>query len=332
VNDIDLYVILNGLGLFYQGKALDGRQYVTTSMILDKTPFGGWPADVLIDWVCRIVKGFPEGNHSKAEKSPRGAKLIYGMKTYDIIPAFQYTDPRGMRYHLIPSGDGSWTWNPTDYDMNRVLMLEKRYPRNQEKRWIGYKDCVKLFKVIARELDWKPLKGITSFHIRFAVEEARNRGIDWAMKFKNLVWITKTISVLNEYLRSGFLDPYENRRVVFQSTNSIELQDFLAQEIMNSRRVVKGTGLRVHLGTMPYANEQLSLKDFYNMCIIEDVIEKLSGKSAGKVVQVMLNEVGHIIITCDISCPCFELSLKRTGNHTKYEFQVELAGENPDED
>ena len=169
VNDIDMYVVLNGRGLIW-GDNISLWGVGNSNINIQRFARMNYEASALRGWmlqVVRVVLG-SLGSQHKASLTRRGASIQdLGGRNYDIIPAFAFKDEQDNLHHLIPN-DQVWQANPTTLDMQFVIFLDREFRRDVDRLLLGYRDLVKLLKKVAEHHQWKETRGITSFMIRFA--------------------------------------------------------------------------------------------------------------------------------------------------------------------
>lgn len=217
LNDIDVYVVLNGCGskwgeVFLEGRGEALKNEATRGLFDPSTSLR------TTQWMQTIMKRVVEQHHMSVtfQAGARGAKIAgFGPKkrNYDVIPAFQYRDERGRIFHLIPSGNG-WESNPTENDRCLVAQLDSRFARDPDRRLLGYRDLVKLLKFVASQQDWQSTADVTSFMIRHAVADALHEGPPREQKrVSNQATIDRIVRKLNAWRKQGFfLDPYTKQR------------------------------------------------------------------------------------------------------------------------
>ena len=83
---------------------------------------------------------------------------------------FGFANNAGNIWHAVPSSKGdAWERSPTEIDRQTIFALDKQFPRVPERKILGYRDLVKLFKHVARQQNWESINGISSFVIRNVV-------------------------------------------------------------------------------------------------------------------------------------------------------------------
>ena len=216
VNDIDMYVVLNGRGLVWGQISLLGVDHDNTN--IQRFARMEYAASALRQWMLQIVRNVlePVGSRHKAALTRRGASIQdLGGRNYDIIPAFAYKDEGGSIHHLIPNED-VWESNPTTFDMQFVIFLDRTYRRDVDHLLLGYRDLVKLLKKLAENLQWKDTRGITSFMIRFAAA-AELVKVGAHASFSNQARLGVILANLDAAIERGYFeDPYTGEHLALR--------------------------------------------------------------------------------------------------------------------
>ena len=218
LNDVDVYVVLDGARLRWHGHELNGPpcNAVTRTQV-------GNPKDA-IDLMMRIIRAVEPP--LDAARSDRGATLSHGGISFDVIPAFSFSK-QGKTCHLIPAVDG-WEENPTLHDSEERNRLATEYPSRPELKLLGYCDLVKLFKFIKRSCGWTESHGITSFMIRWAVSKAVQKRC--FPEQGNRARFNLVLTQLNACIQRGaFKDPYTGKERALQSRCTFKSSVVLAR-------------------------------------------------------------------------------------------------------
>lgn len=233
LGDIDVYIVFDGNGVVlddHGNRQLLGSDLGRNSLYLILSSYG-YPltaekaVDLIFDLVARVHQDQP---HTSVTRSKRGASVHSAEHSkwfdYDVIPAFAYFGRDELIEHVIPRG-GRWVRHPTEYDMNTVDNLDRDFHRDPSLKALGFKDVVRVCKMVAKELKLKD-QGVTSFVIRFAVGLAFARGppITW-----NQTRFQDVLGVLNEWIDDGGRpDPYENDQWLTMKRPFLEWEDWEA--------------------------------------------------------------------------------------------------------
>lgn len=196
--------------------------------IADSKPFS-FPltAEDAINWMYRMVKkvlSYLSNIDQKLQKGNRGVKISgLGGRDYGIIPAYMYKDTNNHIHHIIPNGN-NWQSNPTSIDMQLVMDLNRQFARNVEKKQLGFRDLVKLFKIASIKLKWKETHGITSFVIRFGAAKA----LDESFSLLNQRNVAEIVDTFNEWIHCGFVvDPYTKEQLQFNSHQALSYEEVM---------------------------------------------------------------------------------------------------------
>ena len=220
INDIDVYVVLSGNELMWNGKQLEGSTG-KVGVVEHRAPLPS--ARSQAKWMFEVVSNVLSEHDAtnKVSEGTRGAVVKkFGTKerNYDIIPAYLYKDDQGNHHHIIPADGGVWESNPTAEDMRAVIELDKKFQRDSETKKLGYRDLVKVLKYLRTGMQWDVTPGITSFMIRFAVQDALASSVS-EYNQKN---IANALAVLQSWITGGgFCDRYTGKLHTF--TNQLQL-------------------------------------------------------------------------------------------------------------
>lgn len=217
INDVEIYVILNGHGLLWEGFPFAGSLGPNRNN-------SAFPSDFrsidMAGWMCRIVcRALSQWDAEyRVSQSARGAKITaLGSpgRDYDVIPAFMLKDGSGQLWHILPNG-GRWELTPTKLDMQMVIDVDRQFCRRQEEKILGYCDLVRAVKSLSEKRGWFDNHDAASVVIRFAVAEGLHCARAGSEPAFNQVCIDGAIAVLSGWIRAGhFKDPYSEELIEF---------------------------------------------------------------------------------------------------------------------